>query len=153
MAYMGKESKKRMDIYICVCITDSLCCTPETNTTLQINYTAIKNLTKKNTCIMRMFRKCSHHHMCYWMHNCINKRSLPGYFLIIFWSDVYTCLGCVCMRVFLYEISIWVIGLSEADCPPQCRWPAQVNIGQSTEGLNRAGGRGRLESPSLCLTA
>ena len=30
MAYMGKESKKRVDI----CITDSLCCTPETNTTL-----------------------------------------------------------------------------------------------------------------------
>ena len=32
MAYMGKESKKRMDI--CICITDSLCCTPETNTAL-----------------------------------------------------------------------------------------------------------------------
>ena len=33
MVYMGKESKKkRVDIGIC--ITDSLCCTPETNTTL-----------------------------------------------------------------------------------------------------------------------
>ena len=32
MTHMGKESKKRIDI--CVCITDSLCCTAETNTTL-----------------------------------------------------------------------------------------------------------------------
>ena len=32
MAYMGKESKKRVEM--CKCITDSLCCTPETNTTL-----------------------------------------------------------------------------------------------------------------------
>ena len=32
MAYTGKESKKRVDI--CICITDSLCCTPETNKTL-----------------------------------------------------------------------------------------------------------------------
>ena len=33
MAYMGKNlKKKRVDI--CICITDSLCCTPETNTTL-----------------------------------------------------------------------------------------------------------------------
>ena len=30
MAYMGKESKKRVDI--CICIMDSLCCTAETNT-------------------------------------------------------------------------------------------------------------------------
>ena len=29
IAYMGKESKKRVDI--CICITDSLCCTAETN--------------------------------------------------------------------------------------------------------------------------
>ena len=35
MAYMGKESKKkRVDICIDICITDSLCYTPETNTTL-----------------------------------------------------------------------------------------------------------------------
>ena len=26
---------------ICICITDSLCCTLETNTTLQVNYTPI----------------------------------------------------------------------------------------------------------------
>ena len=32
MTYMGIESKKRVDIR--VCITDSLCCTPEPNTTL-----------------------------------------------------------------------------------------------------------------------
>ena len=31
MAYMWKESKKRVDT---LCITDSLCCTPETNTSL-----------------------------------------------------------------------------------------------------------------------
>ena len=30
MTFMGKESKKRVDI----CITDSFCCTPETNTPL-----------------------------------------------------------------------------------------------------------------------
>ena len=39
MAYMGKESKKRVDG--CICITESLCCTPETNTTLLINYAPI----------------------------------------------------------------------------------------------------------------
>ena len=32
MTFMGEESKKRQDI--CICITDSLCCTPDTNTTL-----------------------------------------------------------------------------------------------------------------------
>ena len=32
MAYMGKESKKRVNIHLS--IIDSLCCTPETNTTL-----------------------------------------------------------------------------------------------------------------------
>ena len=32
MAYMGKESKKGVDL--CICITDSLCCTHENNTTL-----------------------------------------------------------------------------------------------------------------------
>ena len=30
--FKRKESKKRMNI--CICITESLCCTPETNTTL-----------------------------------------------------------------------------------------------------------------------
>ena len=33
MSHMGKESKKER-IYVFVNITDSLCCTPETNTTL-----------------------------------------------------------------------------------------------------------------------
>ena len=37
---MGKESKRSG--YICICIIDSLCCTAETNTTLQISYTQIK---------------------------------------------------------------------------------------------------------------
>ena len=32
MTYMRKESKKRVDI--CICVTDCLCCTEETNTTL-----------------------------------------------------------------------------------------------------------------------
>ena len=36
----GKEIKKRGDI--CVCIADSLCCTVETNTTMQSNYPPIK---------------------------------------------------------------------------------------------------------------
>ena len=30
--YMGKQPKKRLDV--CVCATDSLCCTNETNTAL-----------------------------------------------------------------------------------------------------------------------
>ena len=41
---MGKESKKE---WIYVCKTDSLCSTPETNTTLQIDYTPIKVFLKK----------------------------------------------------------------------------------------------------------
>ena len=32
---------------ICICITDSFCCTPETNTTLSVNYTPIKFNLKK----------------------------------------------------------------------------------------------------------
>ena len=35
----GKRIRKR--IGTCICITKSLCCTPETNTTLLINYTPI----------------------------------------------------------------------------------------------------------------
>ena len=34
ITYMGKESE---NIYTCICITESLCCTPETNKTLQIH--------------------------------------------------------------------------------------------------------------------
>ena len=41
-----------------MCITDSLCCKPETNTTLRINYTAIKVKNKpkshKVTCNFEM---------------------------------------------------------------------------------------------------
>ena len=37
---MGEESKKRVDI--CLCVTGSLCYTPETNTTLRINSTPRK---------------------------------------------------------------------------------------------------------------
>ena len=33
-----KKPKKQRKIYIYVCITESLCCTPETNTTLYINF-------------------------------------------------------------------------------------------------------------------
>ena len=42
LTYKGKESE-----YICIyththiCITESLCCTPEINTTLSINFTSI----------------------------------------------------------------------------------------------------------------
>ena len=47
MAYMGKEGRKKVDV--CICITDSLCCTAETNTTVQINYISIiKNYTFPN---------------------------------------------------------------------------------------------------------
>ena len=42
MAYMGKASRK-----VDICITESLCYTPETNLTLWINYTLI-NLKKKS---------------------------------------------------------------------------------------------------------
>ena len=34
MAYIGKETKKKKRVDIGIRITDSLCCTPETNTTL-----------------------------------------------------------------------------------------------------------------------
>ena len=43
MAYMVKESKKRVEI--CICKTDSLCCTPETNTVNQLYFN--KNFLKK----------------------------------------------------------------------------------------------------------
>ena len=49
MAYVGKESKR---VDICICITDTLCCTPETNTTFKISYTAIKILKIKNNNFM-----------------------------------------------------------------------------------------------------
>ena len=43
---MGKEFEKRRDT--CICVTKSLCCTPETNTTLLINYAPIENKILKN---------------------------------------------------------------------------------------------------------
>ena len=39
--YKGKEYK-----YIYACVTESLCCIPETNTTLLINYTTIQKRRK-----------------------------------------------------------------------------------------------------------
>ena len=42
----GKEIQKRGDI--CICIADSLCCTVETNTILQSNYTPIKIFLKRH---------------------------------------------------------------------------------------------------------
>ena len=42
--HTGKEYEK---IYICI-IIESVCSIPETNTTLQINYTSIKTLFKIN---------------------------------------------------------------------------------------------------------
>ena len=43
MAYVGKNLKAD----ICIHLTESLCCTYQTNTTLQINYTLIKINLKK----------------------------------------------------------------------------------------------------------
>ena len=42
--YGGKEAPEGGDV--CTCIADSLCCTAETNTTLQSNYIPLK---KKRT--------------------------------------------------------------------------------------------------------
>ena len=42
MAYMGKASKKEwICVYMCIYTYDSHCCTPETQTTLKINYIAV----------------------------------------------------------------------------------------------------------------
>ena len=38
---MEKNVKKKIDICVYICITEFLCWIPETNTTLQINYTSI----------------------------------------------------------------------------------------------------------------
>ena len=43
MAYLGKETKKK-NVDMCICITDSLCCTSEANTTLYIKHAPIKVL-------------------------------------------------------------------------------------------------------------
>ena len=41
MTYMRKEKDR------CMCITDSLCCTTETNSIVKINYTPVKIIMKK----------------------------------------------------------------------------------------------------------
>ena len=49
---------------ICICITESLCCTPEIDTTLYINYTPIKNVlknAKKNPSIAILKKKYNEH--------------------------------------------------------------------------------------------
>ena len=63
MTYMGRESKKRVDI--CIWLTDSPCHTLETNTTLQINYTLtkiLKNFTilLKHLKIVKLFFSLRH---------------------------------------------------------------------------------------------
>ena len=46
--WTGKEfDKEHMYMYVCICITESLCCTPETNITLLINFN-IKWVLKNN---------------------------------------------------------------------------------------------------------
>lgn len=47
MAYIGTDSKKRVDV--CICVTDSLCCMAETNTILYDNYTPIKITLKRSS--------------------------------------------------------------------------------------------------------
>ena len=49
------ECSGKKQIY--VCITESLCCTPETNTTLLINYTSIKNNNNKMQWKIRLKRQ------------------------------------------------------------------------------------------------
>ena len=56
MTYMGKECLKKVDV--CICITDSFCCTAETNT-LYINYTSIKKETAEMTKDLRILHKLS----------------------------------------------------------------------------------------------
>ena len=42
---------------ICICMTESHCCTPETNITIQINYTPIKISLQKEITEIRMEQK------------------------------------------------------------------------------------------------
>ena len=69
---MEKNIKKE---YIYICITESLCCTAEINTTLWINYTSITKKEKK--------RKQPHY-------NCIKKNKIPRYKLTKEVKDLYT---------------------------------------------------------------
>ena len=45
ISYKGRESEKNR----IVCITEALCCTPKTNTTLYINFTSIFFKKEKKT--------------------------------------------------------------------------------------------------------
>ena len=49
----GRWYEKKMCIYMCMCVTRSLCCTGEIGTALQINYTLIKIKEK-----IKIFLKC-----------------------------------------------------------------------------------------------
>ena len=44
ITYNGIECKKRNYIFLDMYVTESLCCIPETNTTLKINYISINIL-------------------------------------------------------------------------------------------------------------
>ena len=48
MIYNGGQCKNKKYVFTDMCITESPCCTPETNTILQINYISIKIKKKKN---------------------------------------------------------------------------------------------------------
>ena len=49
MAYIEKNLKKQW--ICCVCVTDSICCTPEINKTLKINYALINKISGDMTLI------------------------------------------------------------------------------------------------------
>ena len=59
ITHSGKESEKEF-MYRCVCITESLCCTPETNTALLINYTSIE---KKKVAMSLVYSKSQMSHV------------------------------------------------------------------------------------------
>ena len=44
-----KKNKKKIYIYFCMCITESLCCEAEINPTLKISHTSIKYLEKNKS--------------------------------------------------------------------------------------------------------
>ena len=57
MTYMGKESKGRLDT--CIHVTDSLGYTAESDTTLETNYTPIKNLIKEKLVFIKIKNFCA----------------------------------------------------------------------------------------------
>ena len=48
--------------------------------------------------------------------------------------------GDMCVRVFSEEINLWIGGLAEVNCPPQCGWASSNPL---VEGLNRTKSRRR----------